>query len=507
MILAVSRLQPLRIGLLLLAIALGIAGCAVSLEEGKPEGEEATEEEGAAAQDVPTEVNHHDLPNYPCGPADVRWSPAPSTHYLGWTPNGKHIIFSFVEGSRPSFTRTAHSLGIIDVRGSRLRLVVDANPVESYYGMPYGFYADISPDGSRVVYTSCEFPKTGRQGVVGEKREPADYNYEIAVINVDGSDQQRLSQNSLLDHFPVWSPDGSRVASVVDFAINRPTHRTTTGDLYTVAADGSDVRRLEPPGLRDVAFAPPLWSPNGEYLAFITRSNESFDLNTIRADGTGERVRIGPVLDTQTRPRKDMPPPVPSWSPDGRFLAFAAAAEESDSSTVSTVYAVRPDGSEKQALLYVQGHVSHVLWSPSGEFIAILAWIWNGDTDDAIYLYVARSDGTELGRHIWDEPLEPWIDLPSISWSPTRAELLVNDDGNFHAFLIQVSDGELHTMSLEFVQYPALAAWSPDGERIAVYSPIAGSNNLWTIARDGADFRLLLLIDYDGNLVPANPPQ
>ena len=490
---SVSRLQPLRIGLLLLVLALGLGGCAVSF-----------------AEDVYSD-DHYDLPNYPCGPADVRWRPVPSSDYLSWTPNGEHIVFTFFKGGIKGIRETASALHIVDVHGSRLRLVVDANPVGEYYGMPYGLHADISPDGAGIVYTSCEFPKAGTRRDLGEKRAPADFNYEIAVINLDGSEQQRLTENSFLDQLPVWSPDGSRIAFVADFAIDRPLHHSNSGALYTMAADGTDVRQLGSPGVRDVAYAPPLWSPNGEYLAFITRGNDSFSLNTIRADGAGERTRIATLFHApRSSPLASMPPPVPSWSPDGGYLAFATAAEESESSTVSTVYTVRPDGSEQRKLLDVRGNVSHVLWSPSGEYVAILAWIWNGGVDSAYYLYVVRSDGTELGHHSWVQYRQPWNYLPPISWSPTRSELLVNDEARVQAFFVQMDDGDLHTRSLQFVRGSALAAWSPDGERIAFFTPhtiFRGDNVLWTIARDGTDRRYIVNIDQDGKLVPANPPE
>ena len=492
---AFLRLQPLRIGLLLLVLALCLGGCAVS-----------------SAQIVRTDDDHHVYRNFPCGPADRVWSPAPSNDYLSWTPNGEHIVFTYFKGGRGQPEKVS-SLYVVDVHGSRLRLIVDASPAIWNYGMPYGLHADTSPDGARIVYTSCEFPKAGTRQDSGDELTLADFNYEIAVINLDGSAQQRLTENQFLDQFPVWSPDGSRIAFVADFAINRPLHHSNSGMIFTLAADGADVRQLGSPGVRDVAYAPPLWSPDGEYLAYITRGNESFNLNTIRAGGAGERTRIGRVLGAQTRPLKYyMPPPVPSWSPDGKYLAFATAAEESESSTESTVYTVRPDGSEQRKLLDVPGNVSHVLWSPSGEYIATFAWIWNGGDDSAYFLYIARSDGTEVGYHSWGQFLGPWIYLPRISWSPTRAELLVNDDADFQAFLIQVDYDEVQTKSLGFVQHTALAAWSPDGERIAFFTPhisSLGDRLLWTVARDGTeiDRRYIVNIDQDGNLVPANPPE
>ncbi len=541
------RSVVLWLGLLLLI--LGVTGCADTYggqlsagEEAARPGENAKEMEEPDQESDSSRSEEEHGPGfnpYACGPLIVRdWLPRPSSSFLSYTPDGAHIVFSTVKVGNRSSGFTASVLYIVDVDGSRLRLLVDANPVEGYRGagedFPYGFHADRSPDGTRILYTSCEFPMAGLRRDAGQELTRADFNYEIAVINLDGSGRQRLTENQFLDQFPVWSPDGSRIAFVADFAIKRPLNRSTPPRaLYTMAADGSDVQPVEPSGLNDVAFAPPLWSPNGEYLAFVTRGWQGFDLNTIRADGAGERTRIGRVLhtptgqllrrvlNTQTRTLQRMPPPVPSWSPDGELLAFATAAEEGESGVVSSVYTARPDGSEKQKLLDIPGNVSHVLWSPNGEYLGIVAWVWDGESDDSTnYVHVARSDGTVLGQVQLDEPWDPW-DLPQISWSPTRPELLVVDASWNHVFLIQSDGSDLRKVDLLSMPHirmagwgpedaPILAAWSPDGERIAASLWGVGGRPpllLYTVARDGTDRRQLVTLDDDGNLVPTNPPQ
>ena len=91
---------------------------------------------------------------------------------------------------------------IVDAAGSGWRTLVDANPG---YELRYGFHADISPDGQRVVYSSCEFP-------TGAKSERGSFNYEIASVNLDGSDPRRLTENEGPDLFPAWSSDGANLA-------------------------------------------------------------------------------------------------------------------------------------------------------------------------------------------------------------------------------------------------------------------------------------------------------
>ena len=66
--------------------------------------------------------------------------------------------------------------------GSQLRLIVDANPVDTF---TYGFYANVSPDGTRIVYATCEF-LTENIPLASYDTERRKYHYEIAVINLDG---------------------------------------------------------------------------------------------------------------------------------------------------------------------------------------------------------------------------------------------------------------------------------------------------------------------------------
>ncbi len=533
------KIRSVVLCLALLLLVVGVAGCADTYDRQVSAGEEAARPEKTADEkeepdqesDSSRSEGHSPGFNpYACGPLIVSdWLPRPSSSFLSYTPDSAHIVFSSVnEGTFGSGRFGGSVLYVVSADGSQFRLLVDANPERDSYvsshlfldNFPYGFHADLSPDGTRILYTSCAYPMTGARRDAGKEVTRADFNYEIAVINSDGSGQQRLTENTYLDQFPVWSPDGSRIAFIADFARERPLYRSTPRALYTMAPDGTDVQPVEPSGLNNVAFAPPLWSPDGEYLAFVTRGWRVFVLYTIRADGAGERTRIGRVLNTQTRTLQRMPPPVPSWSPDGELLAFATAAEEGNSGIVSPVYTARPDGSEKQKLLDIPGNVSHVLWSPNGEYLGIVAWVWDGESDSTSFVHVARSDGTVLGQVQLDEPWDPW-DLPQISWSPTRPELLVVDASWNHVFLIQSDGSDLRKVDLLSMPHirmagwgpedaPILAAWSPDGERIAASVwDFSGRQqiHIYTIARDGTDRRTLIAAEENGNLVLANPSE
>ena len=118
-----------------------------------------------------------------------------------------------------------------------------------------------------------------------------DGNYEIYVMNADGSGQRRLTRDAALDLSPVWSPDGRKIAFV--------RFRDGNADVYVMNGDGSGQRRLAR-GVRRghrtrvsqaIAFAAPspAWSPDGRRIAFVSNRDGNFEVYVMNADGSGQR--------------------------------------------------------------------------------------------------------------------------------------------------------------------------------------------------------------------------
>ena len=66
----------------------------------------------------------------------------------------------------------------------------------------WGEYPAWSPDGERIAFASFA-------GGVGPTGDP---NYDLFVVNADGSGLRRLSQSPAYDMYPTWSPDGESIA-------------------------------------------------------------------------------------------------------------------------------------------------------------------------------------------------------------------------------------------------------------------------------------------------------
>ena len=98
------------------------------------------------------------------------------------------------------------------------------------------FAPDVSPDGTRIVYTTTQYGEIGPAGFIGRALYR---NFEIETSALDGSDRRRLTENGEHDHdvAPAWSPDGNRIAFV------REGYQAERG-IYVMAADGSNARRI-----------------------------------------------------------------------------------------------------------------------------------------------------------------------------------------------------------------------------------------------------------------------
>jgi hypothetical protein len=189
-------------------------------------------------------------------------------------------------------------------------------------------------------------------------------NQEIYVMNADGSDQTRLTEDDAIDAAPAWSPDGRRIA----FA----SSRGGGVDIYLMNADGTDPTRLTNMMTRGLGARIPAWSPDGRKIAFATALQP--DIYVINVDGTGLRsLTTSPATDDQ-----------PAWSPDGSKIAF-----QSNRDGNLEIYVMNADGAQPVRLTFNQARDLSPDWSPDGRRIAFAS-----DRDGDQEIYVMNADGS-----------------------------------------------------------------------------------------------------------------
>jgi len=171
-------------------------------------------------------------------------------------------------------------------------------------------------------------------------------NYDIYVMNADGSQLRNLTRNTVGDRNPVWSPDGRRIAFENNWQIN------------VMNADGSGQRRLTRNGGRNFA---PAWSPDGQKIAFERRTGRkkygpcngcgrasTFEIHVMNADGSGAQ-------------RLTAQGAQPGWSPDGQKIAFMSERDGN-----AEIYTMNADGSQQQDQTRTRGwKESGLVWSPA----------------------------------------------------------------------------------------------------------------------------------------------
>ena len=250
-----------------------------------------------------------------------------------------------------------------------------------------------------AALTDLESARSSRQAAPGRiaftrmredvDRAGSDYRLhaEIWMMNRDGSDPVRLTHNTTDDLGAVWSPDGKTIAFYgVQFAPNAAGQLVAgTPQIFLIDVG----TRAQRPLLNDLGEPVrgrfPSWSPDGRQIAFDT-SGPTSNIAIINLDGTGSKQITNEPTSRSTRP---------DWSPDGRKLAFARGSVGNEQ-----LYVMNVDGSD---LIRVTdpgsgGHSQAPDWSPDGRRIVFQSNRDSRDTGRNQQIYVMNADGSDQRR-------------------------------------------------------------------------------------------------------------
>lgn len=167
---------------------------------------------------------------------------------MSWSPDGKYLALSVKAGSRDALT-------IIDVKKKDVK--------QAKFDLDGVFGADWSPQGDELVF----------QGTKNGAADIYTYNWKTKAFRT-------ITHDYFTDSSPAWSPDGTKILFVSDRKDNVGMNGTApvlmqfqefmTTDIYIMNVDGSDIERLTVNDFNDDA---PVWAPDGKRFAYISEAN------------------------------------------------------------------------------------------------------------------------------------------------------------------------------------------------------------------------------------------
>jgi dipeptidyl aminopeptidase/acylaminoacyl peptidase len=363
--------------------------------------------------------------------------------------------------------------------------------VEKYLDFEQVADPQLSPDGTRIVYTRRAVNKLEDRWDAG-----------LWIVNADGTRNRFLGKGSS----PVWSPDGTRIAYVAE---GEPKGAQVFVRYMDAEGATTQVTRLEQ------APANVKWSPDGKWISFASLVPKSAPWTiSLPAAPKGAKWTNAPRHVDRLHYRQDRvgfmesgythlfvvpadggtPRPVTSgdwnvgarfdflaqgvgysWAPDGRTIYVEGFADSTaDRNYVdSHVYAVDVASGRRRQLTTEAGSWGAPVVSPDGRRIAYRGYATAGRPSyHTSELYVMNADGSGARKASGDLDR----DVGTVFWSPDGAAVYWSgeDRGTTQLFVATMSDGRARmvTSGPQLLTLTSMARGVGVGTRATAQSPI-----------------------------------
>jgi Tol biopolymer transport system component len=470
----------------------------------------------------------------------------PNASSPSWSPDGKRIVVERDSCFAPDGCATEEevnsTLVTVDAEGNNLEaLATIPGYVDSVEWSPDGkhiaFFAEqeirlISADGaedtartiakgSGVLVRSLSWSPDSSRLAFDRVQKGTQYAQVIVVLDVATGAETTLRGEQEGAWAPVWSPDGKQLA----FLSQGPERVVGLGcgdhlrsELWAMDSGGLNARQLAKGGdfyaeaswARAVESAPqpvdaqPVTPP--EVVPPVARDTSTSTSKPVKPvePAAPEEVPAAPVaeavpkaaiavrgsnaiylVDPDTAAAHKVPGTAdmiaPAWSPDDSLLAVERVGKAGGSS----VYTIKPDGTQPQLVLE---NASAPSWSSSCDRIFVLrnecAATCEPEDDEANVLYSVRPDGSGLQQVDAEADVSATREL---AWRTDGSPIWFFDEGSAN------SPGSFDTSAAE---------WAPDESRIAFIGALGPTDDeasentvtagLWIVSAEGGTPKLLL---------------
>ena len=307
----------------------------------------------------------------------------------------------------------------------------------------------VRPGGKEVAYVVWS--------IDGDENE---YRQSIWLAPLDGSAPPRRLTSGDNDAQPRWSPDGDRLAFVAKRGDEKARRQ-----LYVMPMGGGEPQRLTE--LKD-DVGEPEWSPDGTRLVFSARvPDEAYEeedekkraprrftrllykldsvgwtgdrrrhIYVVPADGSSEAKQItdGDFEDSR-----------PTWTPDGKSIAFSSARNDKwDVELKGDVYVVPAEGGEPERLTPNDANYYAPSYSADGSKLAV-KWDPGGfDFPRHTQIGVMNADGGDFRvlTASLDRTCDPYPEIREPIWDGDAIVFAIEDRGNIHLYRVSADGGE-----------------------------------------------------------------
>lgn len=272
----------------------------------------------------------------------------------------------------------------------------------------------LSNSGSKIAFTTYD----------------NSFNYNLYIIDIDGQNQTFLSKGKQYCGSPAWSPDDNKISFVKNDNSVGGNH-----DIYSINIDGTNEVKLTN---RDANFSPQ-YLPNTNSIIYSSSNNSWTGIYKMNIDGSNSQL-----LTPQNKSFGD-----PKISPNGNMISIT-----SNDLNGSQIFVMNSNGNNlKQLTFTVSSHIypgappdgnCNPSWSPNSDKLAYVSYE-NGSPD----IFLINSNGTG-NKRLTDTPLRD----ENPCWTKDGNYILFSSNRNLNLsseIYIMRKEGQLQTPLTNYI--------------------------------------------------------